>query len=55
MGHHWEIGFRGTPRRRVLAAIAAAGWSVQRRWRVPELPWHCFFLLEHNRNGHDGG
>jgi len=51
MGHHWEIGVRGTPRRRVLGTIIAAGSRVQRTWRVPELPWHRFFVLERVGNG----
>jgi len=47
MGHHWEIGFRGTPLSTVTSVIAVAGWRIQRTWRVPELPWHRFFDLRH--------
>lgn len=46
MGHYWEIGFAGTSRRQVLSAIGSAGWCVAREWRVPELSWHHFFVLE---------
>jgi SAM-dependent methyltransferase len=45
LGHHWEIGYRPTPRRRVAADLRAAGWRLERTWRVPEKPWHRFFLL----------
>ncbi len=47
MGHHWEIGFRGTPLTAVQSVIAVAGWRIERTWRVPEVPWHRFFLLRH--------
>lgn len=47
MGHHWEIGFRGTPLTTVTSVIAIAGWRIERTWRVPELPWHRFFDLRH--------
>lgn len=45
LGHHWEIGYRGTSLRRVLADVHRAGWRVDRTWRVPEKTWHRFFLL----------
>jgi hypothetical protein len=47
MGHHWEIGYRGTPIGRVKREIAAAGWRLERMpggGRVRELPWHTFFV-----------
>lgn len=46
-GHYWEIGTRGTPLKRIRAAILAAGWKIHSDWRVPELRWHHFFRLEH--------
>ncbi len=45
MGHYWEIGFDGYPLRKVLAEAQSAGWRCRNTWRVPELPWHRFFLL----------
>ena len=45
MGHFWEIGFRGYPLKRVMNSMVAAGWTVERTWRVPENPWHRFFRL----------
>ncbi|MGH8870740.1 MAG: class I SAM-dependent methyltransferase [Acidimicrobiia bacterium] len=46
IGHHWEIGYRGSLLRDVTAQMSAAGWRVARTWRVPELPWHRFFTLQ---------
>lgn len=45
-GHYWEIGFEDYRRAVVLAAIRRAGWRSVRSWRVPELTWHRFFLLQ---------
>jgi len=44
-GHYWEIGWPGTPLSRVLGAIREAGVTVERTWRVRELPYHRFFKL----------
>jgi len=46
MGHHWEIGYRGYGLRAVRRAIEYCGWNIRRTWRVPELSWHRFFLLQ---------
>lgn len=45
LGHHWEIGYRGSTLADVRAAIAGAGLRVRRSWRVPEKAWHRFFVL----------
>lgn len=45
MGHYWEIGFDGYPLTNVLAEAQSAGWRCEKTWRVPELPWHRFFLF----------
>lgn len=44
-GHYWEIGFPGYPLKMVRSAIIAEQWIIDREWRVPELPWHHFFVL----------
>ena len=44
--HYWEIGFAGYSLRRIRDEIIAAGWTIERTWRVPELKWHRFFRLE---------
>ena len=45
LGHHWEIGYRPTTLAHVKHDIRTAGWIIERTWRVPEKPWHRFFLL----------
>jgi hypothetical protein len=44
MGHKWEIGFDGTPLRTVRGVLEQQG-RIVRSWRVPENPWHRFFVL----------
>jgi SAM-dependent methyltransferase len=43
--HHWEIGVAGYPLDRFTEALSAAGLRVAREFRVPENPWHHFFVL----------
>jgi ubiquinone/menaquinone biosynthesis C-methylase UbiE len=45
MHHQWEIGFEGVGLREMKSAIAAVG-VCERHWRVPEMPWHHFFLIK---------
>jgi hypothetical protein len=45
MHHQWEIGFEGVGLREFKSAIAAVG-VCERDWRVPEMPWHHFFLIK---------
>lgn len=42
--HHWELGTEGYPPERMPHAIARAGLTVTRDFRVPELPWHHFYV-----------
>jgi hypothetical protein len=44
--HHWEIGYRGTHFSDVRRAILASGVTIRRWYRIPELPYHCCFLLD---------
>lgn len=44
--HHWEIGFEGTRFRDVSDVLGRAGVRVRRCYRLPELPYHCCFLLD---------
>jgi SAM-dependent methyltransferase len=46
MGHEWEIGWRGYPLKRVVDQLTSTGLRCVDTWRVPELPWHRFFLLD---------
>jgi len=43
--HRWEIGANGITFEAVVEAIADAGLRVDRDYRVPENPWHHFFVL----------
>ncbi len=43
--HYWELGTEGYPVERFTAAARAAGFQVDRDFRVPENPWHHFFTL----------
>ena len=43
-GHFWEIGERGYPYTRLLKEIEHAGFSVDRTYRVPDHPYHRFFI-----------
>jgi ubiquinone/menaquinone biosynthesis C-methylase UbiE len=47
--HYWEIGFRGTTLSVVKKRIKAAGWRIERTWRVPQMRWHRFFVLTPRR------
>jgi SAM-dependent methyltransferase len=47
--HYWEVGAEGTPLDALLAAAEAAGFAVERTYRVPENPWHRFLLLRTSR------
>jgi SAM-dependent methyltransferase len=45
--HFWEIGAEGVPLERVVAALEGTGLSIAQDYRVPENPWHHFFVLRH--------
>ena len=42
--HYWEIGRRGYPTKKILKHLEAAGFKVERNYRVPEYPYHHFFV-----------
>jgi hypothetical protein len=42
--HYYEIGTLDFPLERVLTAFANVGLRVDRDFRVPENPWHHFFI-----------
>jgi ubiquinone/menaquinone biosynthesis C-methylase UbiE len=44
-GHHWEIGERGYPYKGLTKKIEQAGFSVDRIYRVPDHPYHRFFIV----------
>jgi SAM-dependent methyltransferase len=43
--HHWELGTADFPVQRFRDAAAAAGLTIEREFRVPENPWHHFFVF----------
>ncbi len=43
--HYWELGTAGFPVERFRGALVAAGFEIERDFRVPENPWHHFFTL----------
>jgi hypothetical protein len=43
--HYWELGTLGYPQARLVEAIEQAGFTLARDFRVPEHPWHHFFVL----------
>jgi hypothetical protein len=46
--HHWEIGKKGFPANKIVAAMELRKFIVKRHYRVPEKPLHHFFVLEKN-------
>lgn len=42
--HQWEIGRWGYPWRRIAKQILAAGYRLEKSYRVPEYPYHRFFI-----------
>jgi ubiquinone/menaquinone biosynthesis C-methylase UbiE len=49
--HEWEIGSRGYPLKRIISDIEAAGFSLYNTYRVFEIPYHRFFILEKGNGG----
>ena len=45
IGHQWEIGYRGFPLGLVRRTMTDVGLTIERTWRVPENPYHRFFVL----------
>ena len=44
--HYWNLGTRGFPVQRVLDIFAETGFQLRKNYRVFEIPWHRFFVLE---------
>jgi len=49
--HYWEIGKAGYPLKRVINDIRDSGFIIKKTYRVLEIPYHRFFLLEKNKRG----
>lgn len=44
--HHWEINKRGYPLDRIINDFTAAGAKLIKTYRVPENPYHRFFIFQ---------
>lgn len=44
--HHWEIGKAGFPLQNVMSEMKNAGFEIKKTYRVFEVPYHRFFVLE---------
>ena len=44
--HHWEIGKKGYPLRKISQIIVEANFAICSTYRVTENPYHRFFILE---------
>jgi len=42
--HFWEIGKKGYPLVRVCGSIESAGFSIDKTYRIWEIPWHRMFV-----------
>jgi SAM-dependent methyltransferase len=43
--HYWELGTAGFPPTRLIETLEDAEFILCRNFRVPEHPWHHFFVL----------
>jgi len=44
--HHWEIGRRGYPAKRIKECIGQLPFNLETSYRVPEYPYHHFFIAK---------
>jgi ubiquinone/menaquinone biosynthesis C-methylase UbiE len=44
--HYWEIGRYNFPLRRIVKEIKKSGFKIKKNYRLFELPYHRFFILE---------
>ena len=42
--HYWEIGRWGFPPKKIINHLKNAGFNFERNYRVPEYPYHHFFI-----------
>lgn len=47
--HFWEIGKAGYPLRKVIDEIRRTGFEIKKTYRVFEMPYHRFFVLDKRR------
>ena len=44
--HYWEIGYKNSLPKDVIAKIKTAGYKIENQFRLCKNPWHRFFILE---------
>ena len=44
--HYWEIGKAEYSLQRVMGEMRSAGFEIKKTYRVFEMPYHRFFVLE---------
>jgi SAM-dependent methyltransferase len=44
--HHWEIGTRGYPIKKIISQIKKSNFLIRKNYRLFEFPYHRFFLLK---------
>ena len=49
--HKWEIGRWGYPLKKIVSDMGAVGFSLSNTYRVFEIPYHRFFILEKGNEG----
>ncbi|MBD1882291.1 class I SAM-dependent methyltransferase [Coleofasciculus sp. FACHB-T130] len=47
--HHWEMGLKGYPKKRLVNSIEKAGFIIKREFIDPLNPYHYFFVLGKNK------
>jgi len=47
--HHREIGKSGYPLRKAMVEMQNTGFEIKKTYRVFEMPYHRFFVLELGR------
>ncbi|MQM38523.1 hypothetical protein KBTX_02534 [wastewater metagenome] len=43
--HYWEVNKRGYSQKKFVADVEALGLKLYRSYRVPEVPYHRFFVF----------
>jgi len=46
--HYWEIGKKKCALKKISSDIEKSGFKIKKTWRVFEMPYHRFFILETN-------
>lgn len=45
-GHHWEIGKKGYPLKRIESLFSETGWMIEKQYQIFENPYHYMFVLK---------